>query len=326
MDGSEALASSYDVVCLGETMMMITPTPGGRLSSDSTFVLRAGGAESTVAMYLASLGHATAWVSRIGADPLGDLLVAQVAATGAQPLVERLPDRPTGVYFKDPQPDRTRVYYYRKGSAASTMDPAFGARLSGVDTRILHLSGITAALSASCRDLVESLLSGGAGGATVSFDVNYREALWPDRGHAADELLRLACAADIVFVGLDEARALWGTQTAKDVRSLVAVPSTLVVKDGAIEAMAFHADGHTAVPALPVNVVEPVGAGDAFAAGWLSGALRGLDQEARLRLGHFVAGLALSSHEDFVALPSPAAIGARLHLDTALWPGPSDVA
>ena len=326
MDRSKASARPYDVVCLGETMVMITPTPGGRLSSDSTFVLRAGGAESNVAMYLAGLGHSAAWMSRVGADPLGDLLVGQVAAAGAQPLVERVAGVPTGIYFKDPQPGRTRVYYYRKGSAASSMDPAFGARMSGVDTRIMHLSGITAALSPSCHDLIESLLSGGAEGATISFDVNYRPVLWPDRQRAADDLLRMASAADIVFVGLDEAHALWGATTAEDVRTLIAVPGTLVVKDGAVEATAFHADGRTVVPALSVDVVEPVGAGDAFAAGWLSGALRGLDHEARLRLGHFVAGLALSSLEDFVALPSPAAIGARLALDPALWPSPSDVA
>ncbi|MBE1489869.1 sugar kinase [Plantactinospora soyae] len=319
-------STPLDAICVGETMVMVTPTPGGRLDAASTFVLRAGGAESNVAMFLAALGHRAAWASRVGADPLGDLVVEQVAATGVDTsLVEIHPARPTGVYLKDPGPAGTKVYYYRRESAAASMDPAYAARISAVPSAVLHLSGITAALSGSCRQLVDQLLLAGPDGRRlISFDVNYRLALWD--GRAGTDLLRLAQAADVVFVGLDEAAQLWDVRTPQDVRKLIDLPGTLVVKNGSVDAVAFHGDGVTVEPARRVDVVEPVGAGDAFAAGWLSAALRGLDQTARLKLGHLVAGAALGSVGDFAALPPVDTICAVLGIEPDFWYSPSEAA
>ncbi|MBF9127643.1 sugar kinase [Plantactinospora sp. S1510] len=307
-------------------MAMVTPTPGGRLDAASTFVLRAGGAESNVAMFLAALGHRAAWASRVGADPLGGLVVEQVAATGVDTsLVEVDHTRPTGVYLKDPGPAGTKVYYYRRGSAAASMDPVYAARISAVPSAVLHLSGITAALSESCRQLVDQLLLAGPDARRlISFDVNYRPALWD--GRAGADLLRLAQAADVVFVGLDEAAQLWDVRTPQDVRTLINLPGTLVVKNGSVDAVAFHRDGVSVEPARPVDVVEPVGAGDAFAAGWLSAALRGLGQPARLKLGHLVAGAALGSVGDFAALPPVDAICATLGIEPDSWRSPAEVA
>lgn len=321
-------SAPLDAICVGETMVMVTPTPGGRLDAESTFVLRAGGAESNVAMFLAALGHRAGWASRVGADPLGDLVIGQVRATGVDTsLVEVDADRPTAVYLKDPGPDRTRVFYYRRGSAAASMDPAYAARVDAVPAAVLHLSGITAALSESCRLLVDRLITARpAGRRLVSFDVNYRPALWDRRSVAATDLLRLARAADVVFVGLDEAAHLWDVRSPADVRALIPQPGTLVVKNGAVDAVAFHADGVTVEPARPVDVVEPVGAGDAFAAGWLSAALRGLDPAARLTLGHLVAGAALGSVSDVADLPPVDTICAVLGIEPDAWRSPAGVA
>jgi 2-dehydro-3-deoxygluconokinase len=218
-------------------------------------------------------------------------------------LVE-LTDRPTGLYVKAPGPDGTAVLYYRSGSAASTMDAGFATRLAAVRPRVLHLSGITPALSPGCRELVRHLVRDRPlGPAVVSFDVNHRPGLWS--AHAArDELAALAQAADVVLVGLDEAHRLWGCRTAEEVRSLLDGPATLVVKDGAVEAVSFTPDGTTRVPARRVHVVEPVGAGDAFAAGWISGMLDGRDAWERLALGHLVAAAALGSATDHADLPT----------------------
>lgn len=333
MTASEATgreSAGFEAVCVGETMVMVTPTPGGRLDAESTFVLRAGGAESNVAMFLAALGHRVAWAGRVGADPLGDLVVDQVGAAGVDTsLVEVDPTCPTAVYLKDPTPDGTRVYYYRRGSAAAGMGPAYAARLAGVPATVLHMSGITPALSASCRSLVDELIvARPAGRRLVSFDVNFRPALWADAAGAAVDLLRLARLADVVFVGLDEAARLWDVRTPEQVRDLIGPPGTLVVKNGAVDAVAFHDDGATVEPARPAEVVEPVGAGDAFAAGWLSGALRGLDHTARLRLGHLVAGAALGSVSDFASLPPVETICAVLGIPPDVWrrpaPAPAD--
>ena len=121
----------------------------------------------------------------------------------------------------------------------------------------------------------------------MAFDVNHRAALWAP-GAAASALLPLARRADLVFVGLDEAECLWHTATADDVRALLPEPTTLVVKDGDVGATEFRraagADHRTFVPAIPTEVVEAVGAGDAFAAGYLAALLQGADAAARLRV------------------------------------------
>jgi 2-dehydro-3-deoxygluconokinase len=271
-------------------------------------------------MYLADLGHRSAWMSSVGDDPLGALVLSEVAATGVDvSLVEVVPGRPTGVYFKDPAPEGTAVYYYRRGSAASAMEPDFLRRRPPPAPRLVHTSGITAALSESCRNLVRHLVTERPlATATMSFDVNYRPGLWPIE-EAGPELLHLAQAADVVFVGLDEAAALWNTTSAAGVRELLPEPTVVVVKDGSVEALAFHDGRMERVPALRVPVVEPVGAGDAFAAGWLSGMLRGLGHVARLRLGHLAAGAALSSTGDHAPLPPSDVLAAALAVDDEAW-------
>jgi 2-dehydro-3-deoxygluconokinase len=283
--------TAFDVICVGESMALVTPDPPAPLESGGPMRLDVAGAESTVACYLAMLGARTAWASRVGDDPLGRLLLSRIGSYGVDTsLVEVDPGAPTGVFFKDPGA-KTTVYYYRAGSAAARLGPSLVPSLSG----LVHLSGITPALSPSCAALVEAVLDAPA---TVSFDVNYRPALWPVTT-AGPELARLAGRADIVFVGLDEAQTLWGAETPADVRALLPKPATVVVKDGAVGAYS----GETFVPAPAVDVVEPVGAGDAFAAGYLYGRLINLAEADRLRLGHLVAGTALRVTGDVGVLP-----------------------
>lgn len=294
-----------DVLCVGETMIMVTPVGGGPLRSEADYHLHPGGAESNVATHLAGLGHRAAWASYIGEDALGDLILDRLSSAGVDvSLVKKIADAPTGVYFKDPRPSGTRVLYYRSGSAASTMQPDVISELQALTPRVIHLSGITPALSPGCRALIDRLvLDRIHGNALVSFDVNYRAALWGTQD-AATELLRVAQASDIVFVGRDEAEMLWGASTAESIRELLDRPSSLVVKDSSKDATSFTSDGYARVAALEVEVVEPVGAGDAFAAGWLSGMLRGMDQDRRLQFGHLLASRVLGSTADS-APPQP---------------------
>ncbi|GIJ46546.1 carbohydrate kinase [Virgisporangium aliadipatigenens] len=303
-----------DVVCVGESMVVLTPEPLGSLRGAETLRRGLGGAESNVAGYLAPLGVRVAWAGRVGADPFGAFVHESIAASGVDcRWVVTDPEAPTGIYFKDPG---RGVHYYRRGSAASRLGPPLWNVISAGTPRWVHLTGITPALSDSCRSLVETALHRRAvPGAAVSFDVNYRPALWsPDT--AAPVLRDLASRADLVLVGLDEAQALWGCATAEDVRALLPEPPTLVVKDGAVGATAFDAGGPTFVPANAVDVVEPVGAGDAFAAGYLFGTLRNVPQEARLRLGHALAGVALRTTGDVGAAPPADALLAAAGIST----------
>lgn len=297
------------VVCLGEAMVMVAPVDPAPLRDADLFQLHVGGAESTVALYLHELGHRAAWVSRVGDDALGQRIVNALDRHGLDTSwVVVDPSAPTGVYFKDPGEIATQVLYYRRGSAASRMGPDDLARLPLETAAVVHLSGITAGLSSSCHDLVRAAADRLARcSALLSFDVNYRPGLW-SVCDAAPVLLDLAARADVVYVGQDEAQTLWGTSTADEVRRLLPDVTHLVVKDGAVGATEHHGvpsgtpsgDVVTFAPAPRLRVVEAVGAGDAFAAGHLSGLLTGLDSRERLESGHRLAARALASTRDYV--------------------------
>jgi 2-dehydro-3-deoxygluconokinase len=298
--------TELDVLCVGETMGMVTPTTNQSLAEADDCLLGFGGAESNVAAHLAEFGYRTAWASELGQDPFGDRIIQGLAARGVDTsMVHRHATLPTGVYFKEPDVGHgARTLYYRTGSAASHMSPENARDWPLPGTRWVHTSGINAALSASCSALTEHLLAHAAtAGYQVSFDVNYRHALWgPDA--AGPHLLALANMSTVVLVGLDEAETLWGCTTADEVAELLPGPRHVVVKDSATEAVEFIRDDQTGttvvrVPAQHVDVVEPVGAGDAFAAGYLAGLLRGDEPKDRLALAHSIAAWTLGTRADF---------------------------
>lgn len=293
-----------DILCIGETMTLVAPVDAAPLVSADLFSLHMGGAESTVALYLAEQGHDVAWASQVGSDPLGTRIVTDIAAHGVDTSYVTLVDAPTGVYFKDPDDGVTTVHYYRRGSAASLMSPATLETLPLADVSYVHVSGINAGLSDSCGAMMQALFDICEDLPTrISFDVNYRRGVWGIES-ASPILLDLARRADIVFVGRDEAAELWGTTDALSVRTLIGAgrrhSDKLVVKDGDVGATEFTASGSVFVPAHDVQVIEVVGAGDAFAAGYLSGLSTGKDSHGRLTMGHDLAARALSSTNDFV--------------------------
>lgn len=297
------MSERIDVLAIGETMAMVTPVAGGRLDGRSGLVLHPGGAESNVAASLAQFGADVAWASAVGSDALGDMVVHTVASHGVDvKQVVRDPDAPTGVYFKDPTPAGTEVLYYRSGSAASAMGVERLAEWTPLQPRVVHVSGITPALSPSCAELIHAIVVERVfGDAVVSFDVNHRPALWQKPAGAM--LLALAADADIVFVGRDEAERVWGEEKADDVRALLPDVRHLVVKDGHVEAVSYSSGGRVSVPSHDVEVVDPVGAGDAFAAGWLMAHLRGADEHTKLALGHWTAAQVLRHPGDLAPLP-----------------------
>jgi 2-dehydro-3-deoxygluconokinase len=323
--GARGASGAPEAVCLGETMAMIGPVDSTPLAEADALSLRVGGAESNVACGLTSLGHPAAWLGRVGDDPFGRRVLAELRSRGVDvSAVETDPVRRTGVYFKDTGASGTGVHYYRRDSAASRMGPAL-ARLPLLGRAcLLHLSGITPALSGSCAELIEEIIVRRAvpGRPLISFDVNHRSALWPV-GHdqAAVTLLRLARAADLVFVGRDEAEALWGTGEPEVVRDLLAPAPHVVVKDAADGAYSYDgADDRVFVPTpRSAEVVERVGAGDAFAAGYLAALLEDRRPAARLRLGHLAAACTLTTRGDVAALPPRRELDQRLVLDDAAW-------
>lgn len=294
--------SAPEVVCIGESMGLVTAL-GAPLAETETAAVGIAGAEGNVAVGLVAAGHRAVWASRLGDDPIAERITGELARRGVELWAEKDADAPTGVMFKDPGVESSSVYYYRRGSAASLMDSGFLSvdRLRGV--RVVHTTGITPALSASCRAMVDDLyVDAREAGALVSFDVNDRRALW-SMDDAQATLTRLADAADIAFVGRDEAERLWGTATAADVRAHLPNCALLIVKDGDVGATAFAAGEEPVfVPAPRVDVVEPVGAGDAFAAGFLAATLDGTALADRLSAGHAAAARVLRTHGDLPPL------------------------
>jgi 2-dehydro-3-deoxygluconokinase len=218
--------------------------------------------------------------------------------------VRRVPDHPTGLYLREQVGQETRVYYYRSGSAASTMsegtfDPDY---LRGAE--FLHLTGITPALSAACRDFVLwAAREAREGGTRVSFDVNYRSKLW-SAGEARAFAEEMMPHVDLLLIGDEEASALWGREDEDFVRELAASgPREVVLKRGGEGSLAL-VDGRVITqPAFPVVEVDPVGAGDAFDAGYLAGHLWGLDPEERLRVANAMGALSVATLGDYEGLP-----------------------
>lgn len=299
-----------EALTVGETMVMVAPPAPARICAETSFMLRPGGAESNVAIHLARMGHRAEWAGLLGDDPFGELVRSYLLTAGVGvEYVRVVPDSPTGVYFKDAALGGSRVYYYRTNSAASRMDSDFVDTLRDAEPAILHLSGITPALSEDCHEAMRRLLVDRAVPAScISFDVNYRPDLWRGRD-AGDTMRELAASADVVFVGLDEAASLWNVASAEHVRVLLPEPRVLVVKNASHGAVSFQEEGVSQAFPSEVTVVEAVGAGDAFAAGWLSGLLRGADPGERLALGHAVAAQILQTTFDDTTLPESLGVG-----------------
>lgn len=306
-----------EVLCIGETMVQVTPHHGGRVSADTDFRLVAGGAESNVASMLSKLGLDATWLGAIGADPFGDIILNALRADGVDTqFVKSIREKKTAVYFKDVTPQSTQVFYYRESSAMSHSGPEL---LSGVAKKkwdVVHMSGITPALSGSCRALTLDALAGSRLPSVIkSFDINYREGLWTLE-KAGPTLTEIANLCEIVFVGLDEAAALWGVHRPEDVRNILPKPQYIIVKDSGNPATEINSSGLWTEPAIDVDIVERVGAGDAFAAGWLAGFLEGRPASLRLRMGHLMASEVLKTHADTADPPSRETIAQALTAET----------
>jgi len=306
------------VVCLGETMVVMVPAHPGPVHEVTTWTRAIGGAESNVASHLARLGADSRWVSAVGEDAFGRAVLAAIGGAGVDVSGVRAdPERPTGLYVKEANAAGSPVRYYRAGSAASAMGLEVLDLLRLGEVRLVHVSGITAALSDSCLALLRAVLDRPREGHLVSFDLNWRPALWSGRDPSV--LLELANQADIVLVGADEAEAVWGTGDPERLRRLLPGPASIVVKQGDQGATLVEGDVSTYQRALRVDVVEPVGAGDGFAAGYLAAHLAGDPPARRLRAGHLQAAASLLTNED-VGVPLPVSVTAPLlDADDETW-------
>jgi len=313
----------HDLVALGEVMLRLAARPPARLEQATTLDVQIGGAEANVAAACARLGLRTAIITALPADQVwGDRTIRELVAHGVDcGAVLRRPQSRMGVYFLEygtgPRP--VRVLYDRRHSAASQLDPMEidWAMIRGA--RLVHVSGVTAALGDGARAVVRRALSEGrAAGVPISFDVNYRSRLWtPAQARTfLDETLPLA---SYLFVGADDAETVFGLSGAPEAvlegLARIAPAATIALTLGEAGS-AVQADGRVWRPSRLYQVVpiDRVGAGDAYAAGFLWATLSGGSPQAATDAATALAALKCTIWGD-VALVSRAELEELLASD-----------
>ncbi len=305
-------AGEPEVVGVGECLIAFRGLPSGPFHAAQAFVPHIVGAESNTAVGLSRLGHRAAFVGRVGDDGPGDGIYRALRAENVD--VTRLgtdPDARTGLLVRENRGfGPSRVWYYRTDSAGSRIsanDIADSAILIA-NARWLHISGVTLALSAEAQSSAFAAIDVARGGKTrVAFDVNLRTKLW-SLTDARPVLLRAVGLADVVLASAEEATAVTGEQDPWDAaqKLLSLGPQTVVIRLGDRGAISLGADGarnSCDAPAV-ASVVDTVGAGDAFTAGYLAGLLENLSERQALELGAVCGSYAVAAGGDITGLPS----------------------
>lgn len=300
-----------DVVTIGETMALFTPNEEGMLRHALSFSMKFGGAESNVAIGLSRLGHRSRWISRLGDDEFGDAMLSFIRGEGVDvSFVTRDQSASTGVFFKEYRRlNDTRVYYYRKDSAASRMGAECLDEDSIADAKYLHITGITPALSFSCREMLEkAILIAKGNGTKIVFDPNLRLKIWRDEEEARQVIKKFASKSDLVLPGISEAEFLFGALTPEEYVAKFhdLGIDTVIMKLGKQGALISSPSvPMTRIPGFLVErVVDPVGAGDAFAAGVLSGLLDGISLEESVLRGNAMGAMVTMVNGDAEGLPT----------------------
>jgi 2-dehydro-3-deoxygluconokinase len=294
------------VLTFGETMALMRADQVGPLAHASTMSLGIGGSESNVAIGLRRLGVQAVWCGRIGADSLGQLVEREIRAEGVDVRIAVDASAPTGLMIKERRtPDTQRVSYYRAGSAGSRITSTDIDEQLIAGAGLLHVSGITPALSAQAEATLRHAIDvARTAGVPVSFDLNFRGNLWSAEG-AGSVYRDIIPLADIVFAGEDEAAIAVGPGEPEDLARRIAGlgPSQAVIKLGADGALALIDGTVFRQPAVPVSVVDTVGAGDAFVAGYLAELMEGRGPEERLRTAAATGAFACLVPGDWEGFP-----------------------
>lgn len=305
---------SYDVVTLGETMLRFTPLNLRRLEQGTAWELEVGGSESNLAIGLTRLGLKVLWLSRLTNNPLGRLIERTIAGHGVDTsrVIWTDNDR-VGLYFlEEGRPPRSsKVIYDRKNSAMSQM------RASEIPVdlfqpgraRLLHLSGITPALSPNLAVAAQRALNlAKESGWQVSFDLNYRRQLWSP-AEALEGCTPFLQAADMLVMPLGDVRAIYNLGRDQSPVEILAMlrerypQATIALTLGPNGAMGCQPGGPVLEQSsFPAEEVGRLGTGDAFTAGFLYCLLTVVEPEERLpqalRWGAAMAALKLTVPDD----------------------------
>ena len=311
-----------ELVTFGESMGLLTAQDSRGLEYASTLQKSFGGAESNVAIGVARLGHRTGWFGALGSDPVGTMIYKAIRGEGVD--VSRAvisSEAPTGMMIRENTAGKSSVYYYRKGSAASMMHVEQLDESYIRNAKILHVTGITAAISPSALACVEHAMDvARSAGVKVSFDPNLRLKLWTLE-EARSVLLRLAEKADYFLPGLDELKLLYDTEADETVFSeLSRLQAISIIKGGPDLTYVLEHGTLTEVPYFKAEqVLDTVGAGDGFCAGFIAGLLKGHTTVEAVRLGNLMGSRVIQAVGEWEALPTweqvEAKLGRKAHIE-----------
>lgn len=271
-----------DVISLGETMVLFTPTNSGSLKYATYFRKQIGGAESNFAIGLARLGYKTGWISKVGNDSFGEYIVSFIRGEGVDTSRVKVDKTvPTGVYFKEfHETKATKVFYYRKDSAASHITPDDLDEEYIASAKYFHITGITPVLSESARQTVLKAIDiAKKNNVKISFDPNIRKKLCSEQ-MLKKCILEVLYSADVVFPGYEEAKFLLYDDSpealCKEILNLG--PKIVAMKLGKDGCIVANKNTMKYVKGVKIDrVVDTIGAGDGFDAGFVAGLLQGLD-------------------------------------------------
>jgi 2-dehydro-3-deoxygluconokinase len=302
-----------DLLCLGEPMLefnRLPPGPDGRV----LYLEGHGGDTSNAAIAAARQGASVGYVSAIGEDGPGDSLMALWAREGVDTsTVIRRPDAPTGIYLVTHDGGGHHFTFYRSGSAAARYRPEELPEAAIRAARILHLSGISQAISDSaCDAAFRAIAIAREAGVAVSYDTNLRLRLWP-AARAAAVIHAAIGMADIALPSLEDARALTGLSAPDAVADFYLRLCPLVVlKCGAAGCLVATRERRLRIPPHRVAAVDATGAGDAFAGAFLARMLAGEDPFAAARYANAAAALATTGYGAVAPIPRPEQVLALL--------------
>lgn len=297
-----------EVVTLGECMGLVYPTDPIEIVDADTLKFDLAGAESNLSIALARLGHSVRFISRVGNDPFGNFILKTLE--NEEVCLDSLkidPTAPTGLFFREWLEDgQRRVYYYRKGSAASLLSEQDIQQDMLMGSRLVHITGITPALSETCKAACFRMVKLARDmGIKVSFDPNYRAPLW-DFSNAQETLLTLAALADFILLGQEDAKAMYGEMDDESILHAAAgVGARIVILKRAEKGALALINGKIleSKPYPVSKVLDPVGAGDGFDAGFIAGWLRGWEFSKAIELGAKIGALAVQTMGDYHGYP-----------------------
>jgi 2-dehydro-3-deoxygluconokinase len=306
----------YDLIAFGETMIALAPPRGEIVRRTEYLLVDHAGAESNTCVGLARLGLRVAWVSRLGADAAGDRIIESLSGEGIDTQwVGRDATRPTGLMLKEPG---NGVRYYRTGSAASAMGPDALLGVPVADARAVLVTGVTALIGSGPHAAALALLGSARGLRIV--DPNLRNGLWGSDRRA--ELVRpLIDRCDLLLAGASELIELVGDGDDRSAKASAERASTddlsakalaeraqsrgprEVVVRGAASVGVLAADGWQELDIRRDEAVDPIGAGDAFNAGYIAVRLRGGTIDEALHAGVRCGAAVTTSPSDTAGFP-----------------------